>query len=281
MLERMVDRLARRSSAIDPVEVRRRNLIPPLRQRPRRHHRPDLRQRQLPARRSTRRSTTSATTTLRAEQADGARAGPLHRHRRRHLRRDLRPRPVTGGGRDRVPGRAVGERDRPLSSDRQGATSSSAPRRTARARRRPSRRSSPTSSASASTTSRSCTATPTTRRWAGAPTAAGPPRSAARRWPSRRARSRTRRSCSPAHLLEAAVEDMDYADGKFFVKGSPGPREDDPGHRADGQRRLEHAAGHGSRARGDRASTTRRTSSIRSARTSRWSRSIRRPAAST
>ena len=24
-----------------------------------------------------------------------------------------------------------------------------------------------------------------------------------------------------AHLLEAAVEDMDYADGKFFVKGSP------------------------------------------------------------
>jgi carbon-monoxide dehydrogenase large subunit len=25
-----------------------------------------------------------------------------------------------------------------------------------------------------------------------------------------------------AHLLEAAVEDMDYADGKFFVKGSPG-----------------------------------------------------------
>ena len=25
-----------------------------------------------------------------------------------------------------------------------------------------------------------------------------------------------------AHLLEAAVEDIDYADGKFFVKGSPG-----------------------------------------------------------
>src|ERR1700741_5062851 len=24
-----------------------------------------------------------------------------------------------------------------------------------------------------------------------------------------------------AHLLEASVEDMDYADGKFFVKGSP------------------------------------------------------------
>ena len=24
-----------------------------------------------------------------------------------------------------------------------------------------------------------------------------------------------------AHLLEAAVEDMDYADGRFFVKGSP------------------------------------------------------------
>ena len=25
-----------------------------------------------------------------------------------------------------------------------------------------------------------------------------------------------------AHMLEAAVEDIDYADGKFFVKGSPG-----------------------------------------------------------
>ena len=37
-----------------------------------------------------------------------------------------------------------------------------------------------------------------------------------------------------AHLLEAAVEDMDYADGRFFVKGSHGQGEDHPGRRADG-----------------------------------------------
>ena len=66
-----------------------------------------------------------------------------------------------------------------------------------------------------------CTATPTRRRWAGAPTAAAPPRWAAPRWRWRSRRSRTRRWRLSAHLLEASVEDMDYADGKFFVKGAP------------------------------------------------------------
>ena len=55
---------------------------------------------------------------------------------------------------------------------------------------------------------------------------------------------------------------MDYADGKFFVKGAPAKAEDHPGRRADGQRRLEHAGRHGGRASRRRASTTRRTSSI-------------------
>ena len=36
---------------------------------------------------------------------------------------------------------------------------------------------------------------------------------------------------------------MDYADGKFFVKGVAGQVEDHSGRRADGARRLEHAAG--------------------------------------
>ncbi len=53
------------------------------------------------------------------------------------------------------------------------------------------------------------------------------------------------------HLLEAAVEDIDYADGKFFVKGSPGPAQDYSGHLAPGQRRLELARRHGSGARSD------------------------------
>ena len=39
--------------------------------------------------------------------------------------------------------------------------------------------------------------------------------------PARRARSPTRRSKIAAHLLEAAPEDIELADGKFSVKGSP------------------------------------------------------------
>ena len=54
-----------------------------------------------------------------------------------------------------------------------------------------------------------------------------------------------------AHLLEAAPEDIDYAGGKFFVKGSPDHVQDDPGHCAPGQRRLESARGHGGGARSD------------------------------
>ena len=44
-----------------------------------------------------------------------------------------------------------------------------------------------------------------------------------------------------AHMLEAAVEDMDYDDGKFFVKGSPDKRQDHPRHRPASQCRLEPA----------------------------------------
>ena len=78
MLERMIDRLAH--------ELRDRPGRDPapqpdcaVRQRPRRRHRSELRQRQLPggARQGARR--TSATTTLRAEQAAAPRPGPLHR----------------------------------------------------------------------------------------------------------------------------------------------------------------------------------------------------------
>ena len=53
-----------------------------------------------------------------------------------------------------------------------------------------------------------------------------------------------------AHLLEAAVEDMDYADGKFFVKGSPDKAKTIQDIALMAQRRLEHAGGRRGRARG-------------------------------
>ena len=45
------------------------------------------------------------------------------------------------------------------------------------------------------------------------------------------------------HLLEAAVEDIDYADGKFFVKGVPDRHKTIQDIALHGQRRVEHAAG--------------------------------------
>ena len=71
-----------------------------------------------------------------------------------------------------------------------------------------------------------------------------------------------------------------YEDGSFFVKGSPDRAQDDPGHRAHGQRRLEPAARAWRPASRRRASTIRRTSSIPSARTSPSSKSTARRARS-
>ena len=51
-----------------------------------------------------------------------------------------------------------------------------------------------------------------------------------------------------AHLLEAAVEDMDYADGKFFVKGSPEKAKTIQDVALMAQRRVEHARRRRSRA---------------------------------
>ena len=53
------------------------------------------------------------------------------------------------------------------------------------------------------------------------------------------------------HLLEAALEDIEYEAGRFFVKGIARPVQDDSGHSADGQCRLEPARRHGGGARGD------------------------------
>ena len=133
---------------MDPVEVRRRNLIPPFED----GHDVvtgltyDSGNYQARARQGarSRQATTSCAPSRRALRKQG----PLPRHRRRRLRRDLRPRAVAGRRRGRLPGRTLGERDRPRSTRPARSTSSSARRRTARAKRRRSRRSSPTSSAS-------------------------------------------------------------------------------------------------------------------------------------
>ena len=76
----------------------------------------------------------SPTTPSCARAGAAPRGGPARRHRRRHLTRDLRLRPV---------------RERPRCGSSRAARSPSSPasRRTARARRRPSPRSSPTNSA--------------------------------------------------------------------------------------------------------------------------------------
>ncbi len=52
-----------------------------------------------------------------------------------------------------------------------------------------------------------------------------------------------------SHLLEAAVEDIDYAERQVLRQGIAGQAQDDSGHRAARQRGVEPAAGHGSRTR--------------------------------
>ena len=195
MLERMIDKLAH-ELRIDPVEVRRRNLIPPF------DNGHDVVTGLKYDSGNYQAALDKALThigydKLRAEQAAAREQGRYIGIGVVDLRRDLRSRPVAGRRGDRLPGRPLGKRDRPRASDRQGErvhrrVAARAGRgddvRAGRGRR--ARR-------SRSTTSRSCTATPTTRRWGGARTAAGRPRSAARRWRSRRGRSRRRPSCSP------------------------------------------------------------------------------------
>ena len=102
------------------------------------------------------------------------------------------------------------------------STSWSASRRTGRARRRRSRRSSRASSASRWTTSRSSHGDTerTPMGWGSYGSRSTPVGSGALMGAI--AKIKEKAKIVTAHLLEAAVEDIDYADGKFFVKGSPG-----------------------------------------------------------
>ena len=89
-------------------------------------------------------------------------------------------------------------------------------------------------------------ATPRPTAWA--PTPRGPRRSPAppTAMASRKIRDKARKLA--AHLLEASEDDLEWTTGKFSVKGSPGPVQDDPGDRVRGLH--EPPAGDGGRPRG-------------------------------
>ena len=118
MLERLMDKLAH-TIGVDPVEVRRRNLLPPFSDGHAVVTGLNVRQRKLSGR--ARQGTGARRLSAAARRAGASpHRGPLSRHRRHDLRGDLRPGPVAGGGRGRVPGRALGKRDRAVPPDGQG-----------------------------------------------------------------------------------------------------------------------------------------------------------------
>ena len=158
-----------------------------------------------------------------APRAGGAprerRPGPA-RHRHLDVHRDVRARPVAACSARWPTARAAGRPRRSGCCPPARSRSSPARPRTGRGTRRRSARSSPTSSACRSRTSRSCTATPRSRRRAWTPTARG-------RWPSAASPSSRRREKVvdkakqiAAHLLEASEDDLEFADGRFTVKGT-------------------------------------------------------------
>ena len=218
---------------------------------------------------------------VREEQADrrstGADEAPRHRHL--VLRRDVRARPVPRARVAELRRRRLGVGHGAGPADRQGAgrhrhrAARAGPRdelvddrrRQVRRRRR--------------TTSRCCTPTPRSRRWASTPTGRARCPSAASRSTWRRRRCSTRRATIAAHQMEATEDDLEFVDGEFRVRGHADQGDADPGHRVRGVHRARPARRHGAEPQPRPSPTTRRTSRSRSAPTSRWSRSTRRPAA--
>ena len=219
MLERMIDLLADKIR-VDPVEVRRRNLIPPFTNG---HDvitglKYDSGNYEGALNKALAHIGYDA---LRAEQKAAREKGPVPRHRRLDLRRDLRPGPIAGCRRRRVPGRAVGKRDRSISSVavRCNVFIGASPH-----------------GQGEETTFAQIVADElgvgvndvkvvhgdtdnTPMGWGtygSRTTAVG---GAALAVATRKIKEKAK--LLAGHLLEAAVEDIDYADGKFFVKGSP------------------------------------------------------------
>ena len=123
VVERAMDLVAR-ELGLDPVEVRRKNFIPPdaFPYDPRASSRALVRHAATTRRRSTGRSRSSATTASAPSRRQARKQGRLPRHRLLDLRRDLRRRAVgLDRHRRRGLGRGhVGEREHPRPPDRQG-----------------------------------------------------------------------------------------------------------------------------------------------------------------
>ena len=134
---------------------------------------------------------------------------------------------------------------------------------------------------SAPTTSRCCTPTPPSPRSASTPTARGRSPSAASpsTWRCDKVIDKARQIA--AHQLEAAEDDLEFADGTFTRDGLAGQGDAAGGDRLRGLHRPQPARRHGAQPRGAPSPTTRPTSRGRSAPTSASSRSTTRPARST
>ena len=181
---------------------------------------------------------------LRAEQAaarargtaGGNRDGQLHRSGGRRSGAHLRHRGVE----DVRLGRASGP------SHREGHPETGREDPRDRAMRPPSPRSSPRSWGFPPPTLRSCTATPTTRPTASAPTPPVPFRWEGRRPPWSPGKLRDKARKIAAHLLEASPEDLEMGTGKILGEGIAGRERDHPGHRLRGLHQP--SRGRGSRA---------------------------------
>ena len=188
---------------------------------------------------------------LRAEQASRPRRGPMRRRRRLRLRRDLRTRPLAGRRRRRIPGRTLGERHRPLPSHRQGQRHGRLlsprtgrgdhirPDHRQRGRRRSRRRRGHP------------------RRHRPHPDGMGHLRQPHHR--RLRRRRRRRRPQDQGEVPRPRRPPPRSRDGGHRLRGRAllreglaRPAQDHPGHRPHGERRLEHARGHGARPRGQR-----------------------------
>ena len=274
----MIDVLAHKMR-LDPVEVRRRNLIPPF------DNGHDVITGLKYDSGNYQGALDKALThigydKLRAEQAAARAKGRLHRHRRLDLRRDLRPRAVAGRRRDRIPGRPLGKRDRPLPPERQGQrvhrrVAARAGRgddvradRGRRARRRRERREDRSRRHRQHADGLGHLRQPHDgggRRGAGRGDAQDQGEGEAAGQPPARGRRRGHRLRRRQVLREGLAR-------------SP---QDHPGHRADGQRRVEPAAGHGGGPRGvELLRSAELHLSVRRARRGRRSRSGDRPRAS-
>ena len=119
MLERLIDMLAGKLG-MDPVDVRRKNFIPKFDDGHEVVTTLNYDSGDYPGALDKLLEHTGYSA-LREKQAAGPVNGKYLGIGPRVLRRDLRPRPVPGRRRDRLPGRAVGERHRPLPPDGQGA----------------------------------------------------------------------------------------------------------------------------------------------------------------